>query len=99
MILDSATTKPDPTAETDPAGPLEPGPADALDSMDIESANEAADAASGTPLLPPVTLLRGAVPGELDPGRFLTTMCNLVLDRTPVNFHSEARARRRAAMD
>lgn len=99
VILDIAATDPDPTAEIDPAGPLEPGPADALDAMDTDSAKETVDAASRTPLLPPVALLRGAVPGELDPGRFLTTMCNLVLDRTPVNFHSEARARRRAGMD
>ena len=48
-------------------------------------------------LLPAVTLHRGAVPGELDPGRFFAKMCTLVLDRTPINFHREARARRRSA--
>lgn len=35
-------------------------------------------------LLPAVTMHRGAVPGELDPGRFIATICNVVLDRTPV---------------
>ncbi len=86
--------EPDTTTEDDPAGPLEPGvdeplvadPEDAVDVSDRELAN-----------LPAVTLHRGEVPGELDPGRFLGTMCSLVLDRTPINFHRQARALRQAA--
>ena len=61
-----------------------PGEEDTADDLDLTT-------------IPHVTLYRGAVPGELDPGRFLATMCNLVLDRTPINFHREARARRRSA--
>ena len=56
---------------------------------------EAADDAD-LAALPTVTLHRGAVPKELDPGRFFATICNLVLDRTPINFQQEARARRRS---
>ena len=76
-----------------PAGRLEagateapvanPGEEDTADDLDLAT-------------LPHVTLHRGAVPGELDPGRFFATMCTLVLDRTPINFHREARARRRS---
>ncbi|MDO5681902.1 MAG: hypothetical protein Q4G46_03635 [Propionibacteriaceae bacterium] len=88
VIQETSSTLPDPTSEIDPAGPLEPGAVPDLtaDSPDVTVHHH-----------PRVTLHRGAVPGELDPGRFLSSMCNLVLDRTPINFHPEARARRRSA--
>lgn len=92
LIIPHIPSAPDATSAEDPAGPLEagaseaplanPGDSDAADDLDLGA-------------LPPVELLQGAVPGDLEPGRFFATMCNLVLDRTPINFHREARARRR----
>lgn len=90
IIQDVSTPLSDSTSEIDPAGPLEPGAV-----AEAESANDSSPQPAAPQ--PVVTLHRGAVPGELDPGRFLSIMCNLVLDRTPVNFHAEARARRRSA--
>lgn len=83
----------DATEEVDPAGPLEPGADESLPSKPEQSAT--VDVSGYLPL-PRVSLQRGVVPGDLDPGRFLGTMCKLVLDRTPVNFHREARLRRDA---
>ncbi|MFP5416936.1 MAG: hypothetical protein ACLGHZ_08675 [Actinomycetes bacterium] len=93
LIIPHIPWAPDPTSEEDPAGPLEAGVTGALvaNPADEETTDDL-----DLGLLPPITLSRGAVPGGLDPGRFLATMCNLVLDRTPINFHREARARRRA---
>ncbi len=94
VIPEILADTPDATSEEDPAGPLEAGAVD----------DETVDPGLPIPLdaieddlvrLPKVSLHRGAVPAELDPGRFLGTMCSLVLDRTPINFHPEARARRR----
>lgn len=93
VIVDADTTFEDATVEEDPAGPLEAG-ATEPSLLDAAESLESDEQASQ---LPRVTLHRGAVPGELDPGRFLGIMCNLVLDRTPINFHREARARRAAA--
>lgn len=84
----------DATSDEDPAGPLDAGAAETLVvEPEEENIADAMDLAS----LPTVTLNRGAVPRELDPGRFFTVMCGLVLDRTPINFHKEARALRRSA--
>lgn len=47
--------------------------------------------------LPAVTIRHDAMPPELAPARFLATMVNQILDVTPVNIHTEARARRRNA--
>ena len=44
--------------------------------------------------LPQVTIRRDKTPGELAPGRFLSTMVTRVLVTTPVNMHLEARKRR-----
>jgi len=41
------------------------------------------------------SLYREGVPHELDPQRFFEVMINRVLDNSPINFHGEARARRR----
>lgn len=94
VVLDAATGTPDPTTEDDPAGPLEAGVSEStLPDADDAPGRKGPDPAQ----LPAVTLNRGVVPGELDPGRFLGVMCRLVLDRTPINLHREARVRRHAA--
>ena len=95
LIIPHIPSAPDATSEEDPAGPLEAGATEALVANPVEEDN--ADDLDLT-TLPQVTLNRGAVPGQLDPGRFFVTMCNLVLDRTPINFHREARDRRHAAL-
>lgn len=93
VIIDTGQAAVDFTSEVDPAGPLEAGATDPQDEVvGVSSAND-----QGLPDLSRVTLNRGEVPAELDPGRFLTTMCQLVLDRTPINFHREARDRRHSA--
>lgn len=85
----------DATSEDYPAGPLAPGATEPL----VADPREAVEPdESDLRSLPTVTLYRAAVPPELEPGHFLATMCNLVLDRTPVNFHVEARERRRTAL-
>ncbi len=94
VILDAEGTFSDSTAEEDPAGPLEAGSVEPM-ATDPGEGDEGDD--TELVRLPRVTLNRGEVPPELDPGRFLGIMCNLVLDRTPINFHREARARRHAA--
>ncbi len=47
--------------------------------------------------LPRVTIRHEAIPDVLSPVRFLAMMVDHVLDTTPVNFHKEARRRRREA--
>ena len=93
LVIPHIPAAPDATSEEDPAGPLDAGAADppVAEPAHGEAADDADLAA-----LPAVTLQRRAVPKELDPGRFFATICNLVLDRTPINFHQEARARRRS---
>ncbi len=49
--------------------------------------------------LPAVAIRRDATPENLAPERFLAAMVSRVLDVTPVNMHSEARARRKDAID
>lgn len=95
VIIDTAVAVPDSTSEVDLAGPLEPGIPDTVLPETIESVGHHEDLDRSA--LPTVALHAGAVPAELEPGRFLGIMCNLVLDRTPINFHREARARRHAA--
>ena len=94
LIIPYIPSAPDATSDEEPAGPLEAGVSE-VPIADPEEAVTADDADLAA--LPLVELQRGAVPKELDPGRFFATMCNLVLDRTPINFHQEARARRRSA--
>jgi hypothetical protein len=45
----------------------------------------------------PVSLYREEVPTQLDPGRFFKVMIDRVLDNSPINFHAQARKRRREA--
>ena len=47
--------------------------------------------------LPPVTIRHDAIPEDLAPARFLAVMVDRVLDATPVNFHAEARRRKKGA--
>lgn len=44
-----------------------------------------------------VTLRHDRIPDELSPGRFLAIMVNTVLGNSPINMHTEARARRAQA--
>lgn len=94
LIIPHVPSAPDATSEEDPAGPLEAGVSESL-AVDPEEKGSAEDI--DLALLPPVTLIRGAVPAQLEPGRLFATICTLVLDRTPINFHQEARARRQSA--
>lgn len=82
----------DHSEEAVPAGPLDAG---AEGSLIAETPTLAPTLDLNA--LPSITLQQGAVPAELDPGRFLGAMCNLVLDRTPINFHTQARMLRRSA--
>ncbi len=44
--------------------------------------------------IPVVTLRHDLIPDELSPARFIAFMVNTVLDNSPINMHTEARARR-----
>lgn len=81
------------------AGPLEPGASD--DENIVESDAELRLAQELVPHevhhMRPVRLRRSQVPAALDPGRFFTVMCDELLERTPVNFHADARRLRREA--
>ncbi|MBN9104936.1 MAG: hypothetical protein J0I14_08035 [Propionibacteriaceae bacterium] len=94
LVIPHIPDAPDATSVEDPAGPLEAGAEESLvvEPLDAGTADDIDLAA-----LPRVTLNRAAVPAELEPGRFFAAMCSLVLDRTPINFHEEARALRRSA--
>lgn len=94
LVIPDVSGAPDATSDEVPAGPLEAGVSEDLVS---DPAGEHAVSAAEVALLPVVTLEHGAVPGELDPGRFFSVLCGLVLDRTPINFHKAARALRRSA--
>ena len=75
-----------------PAGPIEPGVVEGPGSAVVDDALAAVDVAD----VAPVSLYRDAVPPELEPGRFFEVMINRILDNSPINFHTEPRARRRA---
>jgi hypothetical protein len=75
-----------------PAGPIEPGVVEGPGSAVVDDALAAVDVAG----VAPVSLYRDAVPPELEPGRFFELMINRILDNSPINFHTEPRARRRA---
>ncbi len=87
------------TPEDEAAGPLEPGAT--MDEprpdskLEAELAHELVQ--DDLSQLRAVPLKRADVPQDLDPGRFFHIMCTELLDRTPVNFHTEARRRRREA--
>lgn len=79
----------DTTSEEDAAGPLDAGAVESPVAEPLRDMTEDVDLS----LLPPVTLYTAPVPPALDPGRFFGTMVKLVLERSPINFHEEARAR------
>lgn len=83
----------DPEPE-DEAGPIEAG---AIEESVISATPDAAQGVDVCDVMP-VELYREGVPEELDPGRFFRVMINRILDNSPINFHAEARARRRAAL-
>lgn len=60
-----------------------------LDLSEVERAIQA---------LPAVALRQDRVPSELQPGNFLAEMVDRVLSATPINMHTEARARRSRAV-
>lgn len=94
LVIPEVHGAPDGTSEQAPAGPLDAGASESLvGDLTAETVVDDTEVAS----LPTVVLHHGVVPGELDPGRFFTILCGLVLDRTPINFHKEARALRRSA--
>lgn len=62
-----------------------------------EDPEQAAVVDGMTARLPPVALRHDAIPDDLAPARFLAAMVDRVLDATPVNFHTEARRRKKAA--
>jgi hypothetical protein len=86
------TDEPSDPEPADAAGPIEAGPVDeaetATTQLDLVPALNLAD-------IVPVPLMRDDVPAELDPGRFFAIMCERILNASPINFHTEARARRR----
>lgn len=80
-------TDPEPQDE---AGPI---PAGAVTSDFPVSTDEAEDYRLSD--VTPVSLYREGVPPELDPGRFFRVMCERLLDNSPINFHVDARRKRR----
>lgn len=80
----------------------DPGPAAGVDTALAAAAARAAAQAeldAAIALLPPVSVvLDERVPDELHPARFLRAMVERTLAITPVDHHSEARARRDAAV-
>lgn len=84
--------------EADPAGPLPAGGVVQEHSDEgSDSLTEAATVAADLERLRPVPLSTVEIPFALSPGRFFETMCNRVLDNSPINFHVEARRRRAVA--
>lgn len=81
----------DPEPEEE-AGPIEAGVADDPGVLEADAAEPAIEVAD----VVPVSLYREAVPDELDPGRFFAVMIGRILDNSPINFHAEARAKRRS---
>lgn len=79
----------DPEPE-DEAGPIDAGAAETPTPLPVDTVDGIADTD-----VTPVPLNRDSVPSELDPGRFFTLMINRILDNSPINFHADARARRR----
>lgn len=97
LVLPDLTKAEEPTdpEPEDDAGPIDAGAAD-----EPEDASQTLPAAGALDLgnVIPVRLYREGVPAELDPARFFKIMCERIFDNSPINFHSEARAMRRAAL-
>lgn len=81
----------DPEPEED-AGPIEAGVVDPGAGLVAVGSGEVTINIDD---LAPVALCRDDVPTELDPGRFFEVMINRILDNSPINFHTNARAKRR----
>lgn len=63
--------------------------------LEVVEPNEVDDALTN---LPRVELIHDVVPTQLQPSRFFETVVRRVLDATPVNMHTDARNRLRAAV-
>lgn len=81
----------DPEPEDD-AGPIEAGAVLGEDLIPVEARDTEVDIND----IVPVSLHREDVPAELDPGRFFEVMIRRILDNSPINFHTAARAGLRA---
>lgn len=101
IIEYDATAPADAASDTADSGddPLaEPGlitPADPSTAAEDPSTVNTGDVEDALAALPPVTLRLDAVPPALQPGRFLATMTQRVLNATPITMHKDARSRLR----
>ena len=75
---------------TEDAAPIEIEP-EVADESDAERVPEVHISVES---IPAVTLRHDLIPDELSPARFFAIMVNTVLDNSPINMHTEARARR-----
>ena len=94
LVLPDLTKSQEP-ADPEPqeeAGPIEAGAQEEVALVEVEAGEPTIDIED----VVPVSLYREAVPDELDPGRFFAVMIARILDNSPVNFHTEARAKRRS---
>jgi hypothetical protein len=85
-------TLPEVDVDPVPEGILEPGPEAEEENLVPPAPADISEIVKG---LPRVSILKGDVPEDLDPGRFLGAMVSRVLNATPVNMHEQARHRRR----
>jgi hypothetical protein len=69
------------------------------DEPKLESAEEESRIETALANLPKVTLRHELVPDDLSPARFLAEMTTRVISSTPVNFHRQARQRKRDALE
>ena len=97
-----ALVMPDLVGDDEQAGTEEPDAAGPLDAGAIPDPAEDAGAGADhvgddVEQVVPVRLSTAQVPAALDPGAFFAVMCSRVLDNSPINFHTAARARRAAA--
>ena len=75
---------------TEEAAPIEiePAPVDDSDAEKVPELHISGDS------IPAVALRHDLIPGELSPARFFAIMVNTVLDNSPINMHTVARAKR-----
>jgi hypothetical protein len=95
LVLPDLTKSQEP-ADPEPeeeAGPIEAGAQEEVALVEVEAGEPTIDLDD----IVPVSLYREAVPDELDPSRFFAVMIARILDNSPINFHTEARAKRRSS--
>ncbi len=74
----------------DDAAPIQIEPV----SVDESGAERVPEVHMSVNSIPTVTLRQDLIPADLSPGRFFAIMVNTVLNNSPINMHTEARARR-----